>query len=374
MSFDVRKRKEKSLMAAITHIAGSSSVLSSVLSEKDLRKMDAYWRAANYLSVGQIYLMDNPLLKEPLRIEHIKPRLLGHWGTTPGLNFIYAHMNRVIRKHDLNAIYICGPGHGGPGMVANTYLEGTYSEFYPNIPQTEEGMKRLFTQFSFPGGIPSHAAPETPGSINEGGELGYSLLHAHGAVFDNPDLFACCVVGDGEAETGPCATSWHSNKFLNPARDGAVLSILHLNGYKIAGPTVLARIPQAELESLFEGYGYKCYFVEGHEPAAMHQKMAETMDTVIQEIRTIQNNARANGFKERPAWPMIILRSPKGWTGPKFLDGKQIEGTFRAHQVPLEDPAGRPDELKMLEDWMRSYSPEALFDQSGKFRAEYADL
>jgi xylulose-5-phosphate/fructose-6-phosphate phosphoketolase len=339
-----------------------------------LARIDAYWRAANYLSVGQIYLMENPLLREPLRKEQIKPRLLGHWGTTPGLNFIYAHMNRVIKAYDLNAIYVCGPGHGGPGMVANTYLEGTYSEFYPGIPQSEDGMKRLFRQFSFPGGIPSHDAPETPGSINEGGELGYSLLHAYGAVFDNPDLFACCVVGDGEAETGPCATSWHSNKFLNPARDGAVLPILHLNGYKIAGPTVLARIPQAELESLFIGYGYKCYFVEGHEPAAMHQQMAATMDTVVQEIRAIQSDARTNGFKQRPAWPMIILRSLKGWTGPKELDGKPVEGTFRAHQVPLDAPRTRPDELKMLEDWMRSYHPEELFDEHGKLHAEYADL
>ena len=344
------------------------------LGPQELKNIDAYWRAANYLSVGQIYLMENPLLREPLRTEQIKPRLLGHWGTTPGLNFIYAHMNRVINAYDLNAIYVCGPGHGGPGIVANTYLEGTYSEFYPAIPQSEEGMKRLFRQFSFPGGIPSHDAPETPGSINEGGELGYSLLHAYGAVFDNPDLFACCVVGDGEAETGPCATSWHSNKFLNPARDGAVLPILHLNGYKIAGPTVLARIPHAELESLFIGYGYKCYFVEGHEPAAMHQQMAATMDAVVQEIRAIQSNARTNGFQQRPAWPMIILRSPKGWTGPKELDGKPVEGTFRAHQVPLDAPRTRPDELKMLEDWMRSYHPEELFDDHGKLHSEYADL
>src|SRR5579863_6307528 len=348
--------------------------MQQALDPDELRKIDAYWRAANYLSVGQIYLMENPLLREPLRKEHIKPRLLGHWGTTPGLNFIYAHMNRVIKAHDLNAIYVCGPGHGGPGMVANTYLEGTYSEIYPSIVENEEGMKRLFRQFSFPGGIPSHAAPETPGSINEGGELGYALLHAYGAVFDNPGLLACCLVGDGEAETGPCAASWHSNKFLNPARDGAVLPILHLNGYKIAGPTVLARIPHAELESLFIGYGYKCYFVEGHEPAAMHQQMAATMDAVVQEIRAIQSDARTNGFKQRPAWPMIILRSPKGWTGPKELDGKPVEGTFRAHQVPLDAPRTRPDELKMLEDWMRSYRPEELFDEQGKFHTEYADL
>src|SRR6204780_713411 len=344
------------------------------LDPDELQKIDAYWRAANYLSIGQIYLMENPLLREPLRKEQIKPRLLGHWGTTPGLNFAYAHMNRVIKAHDLNAIYVCGPGHGGPGMVANTYLEGTYSEIYPAIAQNEEGMKRLFRQFSFPGGIPSHAAPETPGPISEGGGLGYALLHAYGAVFDNPDLLACCVVGDGEAETGPCATSWHSNKFLNPARDGAVLPILHLNGYKIAGPTVLARIPDEELESLFAGYGYKCYLVEGHEPEAMHQKMAATMDTVIAEIRAIQQDARTNGFRTRPAWPMIVLRSPKGWTGPKELDGKPIEGTFRAHQVPLDAVVARPDELRMLEEWMRSYRPEELFDEHGTLHAEYAAL
>ena len=344
------------------------------MEDDELRKLDAYWRAANYLSIGQIYLLANPLLREPLRKEHIKPRLLGHWGTTPGLNFIYAHMNRVITAHDLNAIYVCGPGHGGPGMVANTYLEGTYSEIYPSISENEAGMQRLFRQFSFPGGIPSHDAPETPGSINEGGELGYSILHAYGAVFDNPDLIALCVVGDGEAETGPCATSWHSNKFLNPVRDGAVLPILHLNGYKIAGPTVLARIPHEELEALFVGYGYKCYFVEGHEPAAMHQKMSETMDAVIADIKAIQSDARTNGFQKRPTWPMIILRSPKGWTGPKFLDGKPIEGTFRAHQVPLDAVATRPDELRMLEEWMRSYKPEELFDESGKLQAEYAAL
>ena len=348
--------------------------MQEALDPEQLEKIDAYWRAANYLSVGQIYLMENPLLREPLRKEQIKPRLLGHWGTTPGLNFVYAHMNRVIKAHDLNAIYVCGPGHGGPGMVANTYLEGTYSEIYPSIQQDEEGIKRLFRQFSFPGGIPSHDAPETPGSINEGGELGYALVHAYGAVFDNPDLLACCVVGDGEAETGPCATSWHSNKFLNPARDGAVLPILHLNGYKIAGPTVLARIPQAELESLFTGYGYKCYFVEGHEPESMHQKMAATMDTVIAEIKAIQQDARTNGFRTRRAWPIIILRSPKGWTGPKELDGKPIEGTFRAHQVPLDAVVARPDELRMLEEWMRSYRPGELFDEQGKLRAEYAAL
>jgi xylulose-5-phosphate/fructose-6-phosphate phosphoketolase len=344
------------------------------LTPEELRKIDAYWRAANYLSVGQIYLMDNPLLREPLTKEQIKPRLLGHWGTTPGLNFIYVHMNRAIKLYDLNAIYVCGPGHGGPGMVANTYLEGTYSELYPNIPQNLEGLQRLCRQFSFPGGIPSHDAPETPGSIHEGGELGYSLLHAYGAVFDNPSLFACCVVGDGEAETGPCATSWHSNKFLDAAQDGAVLPILHLNGYKIAGPTVLARILHAELVSLFEGYGYKVYFVEGHDPGIMHQKMAATMDAVVADIRFIQEKARSGAALERRDWPMIVLRSPKGWTGPKELDGKQIEGTFRAHQVPLDAVRARPDELKMLEDWMRSYKPEELFDDEGKFRAEYAEL
>jgi xylulose-5-phosphate/fructose-6-phosphate phosphoketolase len=344
------------------------------LTPEELRKIDAYWRAANYLSVGQIYLVDNPLLREPLTKEQVKPRLLGHWGTTPGLNFIYVHMNRAIKLYDLNAIYVCGPGHGGPGMVANTYLEGTYSEFYPNIPADLEGLKRLCRQFSFPGGIPSHDAPETPGSIHEGGELGYSLLHAYGAVFDNPSLFACCVVGDGEAETGPCATSWHSNKFLDAADDGAVLPILHLNGYKIAGPTVLARIPHAELVSLFEGYGYKVYFVEGHEPAIMHQQMAATMDAVVADIRTIQEQARSGAPLERRDWPMIVLRSPKGWTGPKELDGKPLEGTFRAHQVPLDAVRERPDELKMLEDWMRSYKPEELFDEGGHFRAEYAEL
>jgi xylulose-5-phosphate/fructose-6-phosphate phosphoketolase len=338
-----------------------------------LRKMDAYWRAANYLSVGQIYLYDNPLLKKPLRLAHIKPRLLGHWGTTPGLNFIYVHLNRVIREHDLNVIYVTGPGHGGPGLVANTYLEGTYSEVYPNISQDEAGMKRLFKQFSFPGGIPSHVAPETPGSIHEGGELGYSLSHAFGAAFDNPDLLVACVVGDGEAETGPLATSWHSNKFLNPAQDGAVLPILHLNGYKIAGPTVLARIPREELEALFLGYGYEPYFVEGDDPEKMHQLMAATMDSVLAEIRRIQQAARAKGFKKRPRWPMIILRSPKGWTGPKTVDGKQVEGTFRAHQVPMGDMS-HPGHVKILEKWMKSYRPQELFDKSGKLRPELAEL
>ena len=344
------------------------------LSADLLHKMDAYWRAANYLSVGQIYLYDNPLLKEPLRLEHVKPRLLGHWGTTPGLNFVYVHLNRIIRKYDLSVIDVTGPGHGGPGLVANTYLEGTYSEFYPNISQDEQGMKRLFTQFSFPGGIPSHVAPETPGSINEGGELGYALSHAYGAAFDNPDLLVACVVGDGEAETGPMATSWHSNKFLNPARDGAVLPILHLNGYKIAGPTVLARIPHDELEALFRGYGYTPYFVEGDDPEAMHQLMAATLDTVVAEIQRIQRDARANGFTVRPRWPMIILRSPKGWTGPESVDGKPIEGTFRAHQVPVTNFIKAPDHLKILEQWMKSYRPEELFDDNGRLMPELAEL
>jgi len=346
----------------------------AALSSDELRRIDAWWRAANYLSVGQIYLYANPLLTEPLRLEHIKPRLLGHWGTTPGLNFIYVHCNRVIRKYDLDMIYICGPGHGGPGMVANTWLEGTYSEIYPNISLDAEGMQRLFTQFSFPGGIPSHAAPETPGSIHEGGELGYALVHAYGAVFDNRDLIACCVIGDGEAETGPLAASWHSNKFLNPVRDGAVLPILHLNGYKIAGPTVLARIPKQELTELLQGYGYRPYFVEGHEPEAMHHLMAQTMDQVTEEIRRIQKDARQNGFTERPCWPMIVLRSPKGWTGPKVVDGLPIEGTFRAHQVPVDHFAGHPEHLRILEDWMRSYRPDELFDEKGAPVAEIRDL
>ncbi len=344
------------------------------LSADDLRRMDAYWRAANYLSVGQIYLLENPLLREPLKIEHVKPRLLGHWGTTPGLNFIYVHCNRIIKKYGLNIINITGPGHGGPGIVANTYLEGTYTEFYPQIRKSEDGIRKLFKQFSFPGGIPSHAAPETPGSINEGGELGYSIAHAYGAVFDNPDLLACCVVGDGEAETGALATSWHSNKFLNPARDGAVLPILHLNGYKIANPTVLGRLSDEELTHLFTGYGYKPYFVEGHEPERMHQLMAATLDSVIAEIQSIQKTARSQDPPTRPTWPMIILRSPKGWTGPKFVDGKPVEGTWRAHQVPVTDLATKPGHLKILEDWMRSYRPEELFDESGKFLQELAEL
>ncbi len=336
--------------------------------------MDAYWRAANYLSAGQIYLYDNPLLRRELKLEHIKPRLLGHWGTTPGLNFIYVHLNRVIKEHDLDVIYVTGPGHGGPALVANTYLEGTYSEIYPEVSQDEQGMKRLFTQFSFPGGIPSHAAPETPGSINEGGELGYSLAHAYGAAFDNPDLLAVCVVGDGEAETGPLATGWHSNKFLNPVTDGAVLPILHLNGYKIAGPTLLARIPKEELQALLTGYGYVPHFVEGDEPQAMHRTMASTLDAVVADIRRIQRHARRHGFSGRPRWPMIVLQSPKGWTGPKIVDGEAIEGTFRAHQVPLADFATKPEHLKILERWLRSYRPEELFDKAGKLVPELAEL
>ncbi len=338
-----------------------------------IARMNAYWRAANYLSVGQIYLYDNPLLKEPLELKHIKPRLLGHWGTTPGLNFIYVHLNRLIKAHDLNVINITGPGHGGPGLVANTYLEGTYSEVYPDISQDEEGMKRLFKQFSFPGGIPSHVSPETPGSIHEGGELGYSLSHAFGAAFDNPDLLVACVVGDGEAETGPLATSWHSNKFLNPECDGAVLPILHLNGYKIAGPTVLARIPHTELEALFRGYGYAPYFVEGDDPVTMHQLMAATLDTVLTEIQRIQQEARSQGFKQRPAWPMIILRSPKGWTGPKIVDGKPAEGSFRAHQVPMGEMS-HPGHVKILEEWLQSYRPHELFDPAGRLNPELAEL
>ncbi|MGZ8529512.1 MAG: phosphoketolase family protein [Candidatus Binatia bacterium] len=346
---------------------------SKTLSSESLRKMNAYWRAANYLSVGQIYLYDNPLLKQPLKLAHIKPRLLGHWGTTPGLNFIYVHLNRVIKEHGLNVIYITGPGHGGPGLVANAYLEGTYSEVYPNIAQDEDGMQRLFKQFSFPGGIPSHVAPETPGSIHEGGELGYSLSHAFGAVFDNPNLLVACVVGDGEAETGPLATSWHSNKFLNPVHDGAVLPIVHLNGYKIAGPTVLARIPHDELEALFRGYGYTPYFVEGEDPIKVHQLMAATLDVVVADIRRIQRDARANGYKSRPRWPMIILRSPKGWTGPKMVDGKPSEGTSRSHQVPMGDMS-HPGHVKILQKWLQSYRPQELFDPAGKLRAELAEL
>ena len=343
------------------------------LSPDLLKKMDAYWRAANYLSVGQIYLYDNPLLREPLKRTHIKPRLLGHWGTTPGLNFIYVHLNRLINERDLDMIYITGPGHGGPGLVANAYLEGTYSEVYTNISQDEPGLKRLFKQFSFPGGIPSHVAPETPGSIHEGGELGYALSHAYGAVFDNPDLIAACVVGDGEAETGPLATSWHSNKFLNPATDGAVLPILHLNGYKIANPTVLARISHDELEQLFRGYGYMPYFVEGRDTRTMHKLMASTLDTCLGEIRRIQVRARKNGVKERPRWPMIVLRTPKGWTGPSQIDGKKTEDFWRSHQVPMGD-MDKPDHIKILEQWMKSYRPQDLFDKTGAFKKELAEL
>jgi xylulose-5-phosphate/fructose-6-phosphate phosphoketolase len=365
------------------------------LTADELRKMDAYWRAANYLAVGQIYLYDNPLLRKPLSLAHIKPRLLGHWGTTPGLNFLYVHLNRAIKSRGLSVVFVAGPGHGGPAMVANTYLEGTYSEVYPNISRDEEGMKRLFKQFSFPGGIPSHVAPETPGSIHEGGELGYSLSHAYGAVMDNPELLAACVVGDGEAETGPLATSWHSNKFINPATDGAVLPILHLNGYKIAGPTVLARLSREELEQLFLGYGYAPYFVEGHEPQEMHQLMAATLDAALDEIKAIQGEARQAGVRtpdaegtsatheltggtpvplRRPAWPMIILRTPKGWTGPGVVDGVQIEGTFRAHQVPLSELAEKPEHVKLLENWMKSYRPEELFDAAGTLVPELAEM
>jgi len=361
----------------MTPVASADSVQLSVTNQPlpadELRRMDAYWRAANYLSIGQIYLLANPLLREPLKLEHVKPRLLGHWGTTPGLNFIYVHLNRLIKKLDLSVIYVCGPGHGGPGMVANTYLEGTYTELYTSIQQNEEGMGRLFKQFSFPGGIPSHDAPETPGSIHEGGELGYALAHAYGAVFDNPGLLACCVVGDGEAETGPMATSWHSNKFLNPARDGAVLPILHLNGYKIANPTVLGRLGDEELTQLFNGYGYKPFFVEGHEPEPMHQRMAAALDAVIAEIHAIQHEARSKGSTKLPLWPMIVLCTPKGWTGPKFVDGKPVEGTWRAHQVPVTD-LDKPEHLAILEDWLKSYHPEELFDQGGKLIAELVEL
>jgi xylulose-5-phosphate/fructose-6-phosphate phosphoketolase len=365
-------------------VAKRKSNTKSVLSSTDLRELDAYWRAANYLSVGQIYLYDNPLLKKPLSKEHIKPRLLGHWGTTPGLNFIYVHLNRLIKAHDLKMIYITGPGHGGPGLVANAYLEGTYSEVYPDISEDEEGMKRLFKQFSFPGGIPSHVAPETPGSIHEGGELGYALSHAYGAAFDNPDLIVAAVVGDGEAETGPMATSWHSNKFLNPVTDGAVLPILHLNGYKIANPTVLARITPEELDQLFRGYGYTPYLVEGHEPEKMHQLMADTLEKVIAEIKQIQAGARVSlslsrrkeGSAEvkRPRWPMIVLRTPKGWTCPKEIDGKRTEDYWRSHQVPMGEMHENPQHVKILEQWMKSYRPKELFDDNGRFKTELAAL
>jgi xylulose-5-phosphate/fructose-6-phosphate phosphoketolase len=347
--------------------------MANALSDKERTLIDAYWRAANYLSVGQIYLYDNPLLKQPLSKEHIKPRLLGHWGTTPGLNFLYVHLNRVIRKYDLDMIYVTGPGHGGPALVANAYLEGTYSEVYPNISADEAGMKRLFTQFSFPGGIPSHVAPETPGSIHEGGELGYALSHAYGAAFDNPDLIVACVVGDGEAETGPMATSWHSNKFLNAATDGAVLPILHLNGYKIANPTILARISREELEQLFRGYGYTPHFVEGDDPERMHELMAATLDTVIAEIRGIKAKAQ-QGAGDRPRWPMIVLCTPKGWTCPKEIDGKRTEGYWRAHQVPMGEMHEKPEHVHILEQWMKSYRPAELFDDGGGLRRELADL
>jgi xylulose-5-phosphate/fructose-6-phosphate phosphoketolase len=352
----------------------STATVSHPLAPDELRLIDAYWRAANYLSVGQIYLLDNPLLKEPLKPEHVKPRLLGHWGTTPGLNLIYAHMNRVIRNWDLDAIYVIGPGHGGPAIVANAYLEGTYSEVYPTITRDEDGIRKLFRQFSFPGGIPSHVAPETPGSIHEGGELGYALSHAYGAAFDNPGLLVCAVVGDGEAETGPLATSWHSNKFLNPATDGAVLPILHLNGYKIANPTILARIPKDELAALMAGYGHKPYFVEGDDPADVHQKMAATMDAVIEEINRIQKAAREEGVTKRPQWPMIVLRTPKGWTGPKTIDGKPVEGTWRSHQVPMSEVRKNAENRAILETWMRSYRPEELFDEHGALVPELASL
>src|SRR5579863_2519336 len=348
--------------------------MSNASSPDLLKRMDAYWRAANYLSVGQIYLRDNALLEAPLTRDHIKPRLLGHWGTTTGLNFIYVHLNRLITQNDLDMIYVIGPGHGGPGLVAQSYLEGSYTETYPNIEQNKDGLQRLFRQFSWPYGVPSHVSPETPGSIHEGGELGYSLLHAYGAAFDNPELIVACIVGDGEAETGPLATSWHSNKFLNPARDGAVLPILHLNGFKIANPTVLARIPHAELEELFRGYGYEPFTLEGNDPAVMHQQAAQLFDTLLDRIAAIQTAAREEGSTERPMWPMLILRTPKGWTGPKFVDGKPVEGTWRAHQVPLDKIQENPEHLRQLEEWMRSYKAEELFNEQGHFRADLADL
>ncbi|HEY6927532.1 MAG TPA: phosphoketolase family protein, partial [Steroidobacteraceae bacterium] len=346
----------------------------TALAPELLERIDAYWRAANYLSAAQIYLCDNPLLKRPLVATDIKPMLLGHWGTTPGQNFIYAHLNRVIRKYDLDMIFISGPGHGGPALVANTYLEGTYSEVYPEISQDESGLRQLFRQFSFPGGIPSHVSPECPGSIHEGGELGYSLSHAFGAVFDNPRLIAACVVGDGEAETGPLATAWHSNKFLDPAGDGAVLPILHLNGFKIANPTVLARIEPEELQQFLQGCGWSPHFVEGDDPLGMHQAMAAALDAVVEQIAAIQRSARSDNNTVRPRWPMIVLRSPKGWTGPKVVDGVRIEGTFRSHQVPLRDAASNPGHLKLLETWLQSYRPRELFDEQGRLRAELAEL
>src|SRR5471030_2645151 len=344
------------------------------LSPELLGRMNAYWRAANYLSVGQIYLYDNPLLKEPLKLSHVKPLVVGHWGTTPCQNFIYVHLNRVIKKYDLNMFYIAGPGHGGPAIVGNVYLEGTWSEVYPDITQDEAGLKKLFTQFSFPGGISSHVAPTTPGSIHEGGELGYSLSHAFGAAFDNPDLIVACIVGDGEAETGPLATGWHGNKFLNPARDGCVLPILHLNGYKIANPCFMARIPEDELRKFFEGMGYKPYFVEGREPQAVHQQLADTMDTCVAQIQQIWAEARAKGANvKRPAWPMIVFRTPKGWTCPPEIDGKKCEDYWRSHQVPMGD-MDKPEHIKILEQWMKTYKPEELFDAQGKLRSELAEL
>jgi len=361
-------------------IKAASTIRGAPLSAVELESIHAYWRAANYLSIGQIYLLANPLLQEPLTIEHIKPRLLGHWGTTPGLNLIYAHLNRVIKQRELNILYVTGPGHGAPGIIANTYLEGSYSELYPNITQDREGMKKLFRQFSFPGGIPSHTAPETPGSIHEGGELGYSLSHAFGAAFDNPGLIVACVVGDGEAETGPLATSWHSSKFLNPVTDGAVLPILHLNGYKIANPTVLARISEEELRNLFIGYGYQPYFVEGSDPQVVHQMMAATLDKAMDDILAIQTQVRSTGMGAgpasvtRPRWPMIILRTPKGWTCPKELDGLKLEGSWRAHQVPFAELASKPAHIQVLEQWMKSYRPEELFDDNGSLKTELMAL
>ncbi|TFB71575.1 phosphoketolase family protein [Cryobacterium glaciale] len=359
-------------MTALDHHAAAPARLPLSVTELDL--INAWWRAANYLSVGQIYLLDNPLLREPLTLDHVKPRLLGHWGTTPGLNLIYAHLNRVVTARDLNAIYVTGPGHGGPGLVANAYLDGTYSEVYPHIGQDTDGLRRLFRQFSFPGGIPSHVAPETPGSINEGGELGYALMHAYGAAFDNPDLLVACVIGDGEAETGPMAASWHSNKFLDPIADGAVLPILHLNGYKIANPTILARIPREELNSLLEGYGHRPYYVEGDDPESVHQQFAAVLDDVVTEIARIQNDARTGDVTDRPRWPMIVLRTPKGWTGPREVDGLQTEGTWRSHQVPLSGIRENPEHLRQLEQWLRSYRPDELFDEQGRLRPELAAL
>jgi xylulose-5-phosphate/fructose-6-phosphate phosphoketolase len=375
MSAQIRLRRAvKNAPAGKASRARNVSTDSPALSKRELALLDAYWRAANYISVGQIYLLDNPLLREPLKPEHLKPRLLGHWGTTPGLNFIYVHANRVIKARELNAIYVIGPGHGGPAAVANAWLEGTYSEVYPDLTQDVDGMKRLFRQFSFPGGVGSHVTPETPGSIHEGGELGYALTHAFGAVFDNPDLVCFCVVGDGEAETGPLAASWHSNKFLNPVTDGAVVPILHLNGYKIANPTVLARIPESELVSLLEGYGYRPIVVSGHDPAKVHRQMAAAMDDALDDIATIQRKARASNKAARPRWPMLVLRTPKGWTGPKEVDGLPAEGSFRSHQVPLSDVIGNEKHRKQLEQWLRSYRPEELFDDAGRLRPELAAL